>query len=220
VSERKASGSTAQRQLLGATAQRILDEDPVYLSIYAARYKFVARILNSVQCVTEVGSGDGFGSLFLSKVAKAVNCIDIDEEILENCRERLSGLKNVSFHYHDLVQSPLLRLVGSSDAIVMVDVLEHIFAEEEASFLKNACQLLKRDGFAIVGTPNLEAARFAGEHSRRTHVNLKSAISLRQSLEMHFERVVLFGQNDEVIHTGFDGLRHYLWAIAFGPRQP
>ena len=79
--------------------------------------------------------------------------------------------------------------------------------------------LLRENGFAIVGTPNIEAQRFAGERSRRTHVNLKSATTLRKTLEGYFERVVILGQNDEVVHTGFFGMCHYLWALGFSPKK-
>lgn len=218
VSESGLRSGASPNPILGATASRVLTDDPLYFSIYAARYKFVSRILNQVENLIEVGCGDGFGATFLSKVSTNLRCFDIDERTLEECRQRLARLSNTTFLYHDFVNSPLEDHGGKADALVMVDVLEHIYPEEEESFLKNSLALLRSDGFAVFGTPNVEAERFASENSRRTHVNLKSSRALRETMEVYFDRVILLGQNDEVVHTGFFGMCHYLWAIGFSPK--
>ena len=33
-----------------------------------------------------------------------------------------------------------------------------------------------------------------------------------------FHNVFIFSMNDEVIHTGFYPMAHYLWAIGVGPK--
>jgi len=218
VSIRKSLPQSDKSQLLGNTARRVLREDPVYFSIYAARYKFVSRMLNSSENVIEVGCGDGFGSLFLAKTAKSVVCIDIDHETLVDCRDRLGEISNLSFIYHDFVKAPLESHKASADTLVLVDVLEHIEPNEEDSFLRNTASVLVDNGIAIFGTPNIEALRFTSEVSRAAHVNLKSQASLGKAIGRYYERVLLFGQNDEVLHTGFHGMSHYLWAIGFGPK--
>jgi len=38
-------------------------------------------------------------------------------------------------------------------------------------------------------------------------------------MERHFENVFLFSMNDEVVHTGFTPLAHYLFALCVGPRS-
>lgn len=45
------------------------------------------------------------------------------------------------------------------------------------------------------------------------HVNLFSAERLRDTLRDYFENVFLFGMNDEIVHTGFYPMSHYLFAL-------
>ena len=201
---------------LGPVASRMATSDPVYFAIYCARYKFVARLLSGFKQVAEVGCGDGFGTSFLSKAAGNVEAFDIDSDMLQSCRSRMSQVPNLEFTEHDFVLSSLPRGESQFDALVMVDVIEHIHAEEEDSFLRNSVALLRDSGIAIIGTPNIFASEWASENSRLTHVNLKSVDSLRAGLSRYFDRVLIMGQNDEVIHTGFHGMCHYLWAVCFG----
>lgn len=204
---------------LGPTGRRIANEDPLYFAMYAARYKFVARMVTGLKHIVEIGAGDGFGANFLSAVASDVVCIDIDQSQTEDCQNRFDSKHNLKFICHDLISGPVGGLRGCFDALAMVDVIEHIYPDEQSSFLENSFALLAQHGFAIIGTPNVEASRFAGERSRRTHVNLHSAGSLRLALSSYFSNVLSFGMNDEVLHTGFHGMSHYLWAIAFGLKE-
>lgn len=204
-------------EFAGRVASRMMISDPVYFTIYLARYKFLARILNGIQSVAEVGCGDGFGTYFLTKSCHHVDAFDIDSETLEDCRRRMADVENLTFTCHDFVSDQLVSKSRGFDALVMVDVLEHIHDCEEKTFLDNALELLKDSGLAVIGTPNLEAHKWASENSRLTHVNLKSAQTLHDLLLPRFQRVLLFGQNDEVLHTGFFGMCHYLWAVCLGP---
>ena len=67
---------------------------------------------------------------------------------------------------------------------------------------------------AVIGTPSLESQRYASETSRAGHVNCKSAPDFRAALRRYWRRVFLFSMNDEVIHTGFYPMAHYLIALA------
>jgi hypothetical protein len=50
------------------------------------------------------------------------------------------------------------------------------------------------------------------------HVNCKSGPELRALLLRHFRTAFLFSMNDEVVHTGFSPLAHYLIGIGVGRR--
>lgn len=207
------------RNFLGPTTFRLITTDPIYFTIYCARYKFLARLLSGTQRVAEIGFGDGFGTTYLANVSKEVVGFDIDSNMLEDCRQRLQSFENLKFLYHDFVSGEHRESLQTFDAVVMKDLIEHIYPHEQREFLANVFKLLRPDGIALIGTPNIEASRFASENSRRTHVNLKSAATLRSELFYYFEKVLIMGQNDEVVHTGFDGMCHYLWAICFGPKR-
>jgi 2-polyprenyl-3-methyl-5-hydroxy-6-metoxy-1,4-benzoquinol methylase len=204
------------RVTLGRASSHAYATDPRMIGFMAARYKFVAKMLDRCPAVVEVGCGDGFGAPVVAQSVDRLVCTDIDEATLRDNARRLSHVENVSFEYFDFRAQPFPRLV---DAIYGVDVIEHVYPEEEASVLANIAASLVPFGIAIVGTPNATAERHASETSRRGHVNLKDHESLRGLLGRHFERVFLLSMNDEVVHTGFHPMAHYLWGVCVGPRR-
>ena len=101
----------------------------------------------------------------------------------------------------------------------MLDVIEHIETTVETRLMENISKSLSNSGICIIGTPNVEASRFASPQSQIGHVNLKNHLDLRDLLAQHFENTFLFSMNDEVVHTGFYPMAHYLCGIGVGKRQ-
>ena len=104
------------------------------------------------------------------------------------------------------------------DTIFSLDVLEHIPAEHESEFIQGAIKHLERTGKYIVGTPSLASQEFTSEANKLGHVNCKSNKSLVETLEQHFNTILTFGMNDEVLHTGFEPFRNYLFAVCSNPK--
>ena len=98
-------------------------------------------------------------------------------------------------------------------------MIEHLKPEEEDTFVSNTCGCLTGDGIFIVGTPNIEAARYETEPGASPHINLKSHITLRQLIDRFFANSFIFSMNDEVVHTGFYPMAHYLFGIGVGLRK-
>jgi hypothetical protein len=65
-------------------------------------------------------------------------------------------------------------------------------------------------GIAVVGTPNDTASPYASAASQRGHINLYQADRLAASLKRAFRTVLSFGLNDELAHTGYAPMTHYL----------
>ena len=84
--------------------------------------------------------------------------------------------------------------------------------------MRHAARSLHLAGILILGTPSRESQPYASEPSREGHVNVKTQAALRALCERHFTTVFLLGMNDEVVHTGFGPMCHYLWALCVGPR--
>lgn len=204
------------RICLGRASSAAYRTDPKMLVFMAARYKFVAKMLSGLSAVIEVGCGDAFGTPIVAAEVGHVFCTDIDEETLADNTKRLGFAKNVSFEYFDFRKSQYRRIV---DGAYGVDVLEHIYPEEEAPFLSNFASSLREDGIALFGTPNATADRHASEHSRAGHVNVKDQRNLRATMERYFQRVFIFSMNDEVVHTGHYAMAHYLWAVCVGRKR-
>ena len=203
------------RVTLGRASSNAYATDPKMIGFMAARYKFVAKMLEGCKTALEAGCGDGFGAPVVAQAVGQLCCTDIDEATLQDNARRLSFTRNVSFEYFDFRER---RYPTQFEAVYCVDVIEHIYPEEEAAFMTNLAASMLSFGVAIVGTPNQTADQYASENSRKGHVNLKDHKSLRALLERHFHRVFLFSMNDEVVHTGFYHMAHYLWAIGVGPK--
>jgi len=198
---------------MGPWTSYSLVNDPKHMCFVLARYKFCAKMLEGKRSVMEVGSGDGFGLPIMAQAAKKVYACDWDERLLQGNAKRLAHLKNVEYLYVDLNKDSPGVVV---DGIFLIDVIEHLEPKKEKIFLDNIIKCLKPGGVLIIGTPNITASAHATSRSRVQHINLKSSKSLRDLMEKYFENVFMFGMNDEVLHTGYAPMCHYIWAIGSG----
>jgi hypothetical protein len=66
--------------------------------------------------------------------------------------------------------------------------------------------------------PSLESQAHASPQSKAGHVNCKSGPELRKAMEKYFHSVFVFSMNDEVVHTGFYPMAHYLLALCTHPK--
>ena len=74
------------------------------------------------------------------------------------------------------------------------------------------------NGLLMIGTPSLESQAYASPPSKAGHVNCKTGTELKALLEKYFEHVFMFSMNDEVVHTGFSPMAHYLFALCTAPK--
>lgn len=199
-----------------ATAQGYVT-DPRMIAFIAARYKFVAKMLEGRETVLEVGCGDAFGAPIVAQTVKQLICTDIDEETLALNQKR-NLFPNIDFRHRDFRRRSLYSL-PQIDAAYLVDVIEHIYSHEAPEFIDNLCGLLHdKRGVLLIGTPNKTAEAYASPNSRHGHVNLHTHQSLKEMLRFRFHNVFMFGQNDEVVHTGYAPMCQYLWGMGVGPR--
>ena len=66
--------------------------------------------------------------------------------------------------------------------------------------------------------PSIESQKYASEGSKRGHVNCKTGNKLKELLSKHFCNVFVFSMNDEVVHTGFYPMAHYLIGLCCGKK--
>ncbi len=206
----------AEPQYLGARGSAAFADDPKHLVFLLARYKFVAKMLQGYGSVLEVGCGDGFGSTLVAQSVQQLTCIDVDAHSLDRRAENRWLRQKARMVRHDIVAAPIEERF---EAVYALDVIEHIAPQDEGRALQNIVASSADDGVAIIGTPNEAAAGYASRQSQTDHVNLKSYDSLKQTMERFYTRVFMFGMNDEVLHTGFGPMCHYLIALGVRPRQ-
>ena len=199
-------------------ATRMFYVDPVRVTFMLARYKFVARMLEGRDRVLEIGCQDGFGTTLVASKTISVTAVDFHEPHIEDARRFVNPVApNIDFQVHDMVSGPVLP---TFDASYSLDVFEHLLPEESEAFLKNTADSLSAQGTFIVGSPSLESQVYASEETRRGHINCLSGRELQDICAKYFTNVFLFGMNDEVLHTGFPHMSHYLFCLCVGPKNP
>lgn len=192
-----------------------LIHDPKHMCFVLSRYKFCARMLEGKKVIMEVGVGDGFGLPIIAEVVGRVYAVDWDKRLLEGNKRRLKHLKNVIYLHIDLNEKfPDIQV----DAAFLIDVVEHVEPAKEKTFMENIVHCLKPSGVLIIGTPNITASQYSTSRSKVQHINLKGVKELRELTERYFENVFMFGMNDEVIHTGYSAMCHYIWSVGVGLR--
>lgn len=200
---------------LGLLKSREWIEDPRRFVFSLSRYKFVAKMLSGRTNVLEIGCGDAFNAPLIMQEVKRLTVTDFDEEFIKDARQRRQPEYPYEALVHNFLDGPLLpgKSDGAFDAAYSLDVLEHIEAKDEDRFLRNILQCLSDDAVMIVGMPSLESQTYASEGSKLGHINCKSGPDLKALMERYFRSVFLFSMNDEVVHTGYHKMAHYIIAL-------
>lgn len=179
--------------------------DPKRLTFVLSRYKFAAKMGARNKRVLELGCSEGIGASILSEFSTSYTGVDMDKDAIETAKQNWENEK-VSF----ILDEFLGKKYGSLDTIVSLDVVEHILPEIEQLFFNTIYNNLNDDGIGIVGTPNVTSEKYASSPSRAGHVNMFDAERLKEAMQRLFHNVFIFGINDEVVHTGFSSMAHYL----------
>jgi 2-polyprenyl-3-methyl-5-hydroxy-6-metoxy-1,4-benzoquinol methylase len=202
---------------LGLRANATWDADPKRLCFVMARYKFVAKMLGGMNRVLEVGCGDAFATRIVRAEVGSLCAIDFDPVFIEDVCARMEPKWAFECRVHDMLAGPV---AGPFDAAFSLDVIEHILQADEDAFVANIARSLVPDGVCIIGAPSLESQAYASQGSKEGHFNCKTSEGLKRLMAAHFRNVFMFSMNDEVVHTGFVRMAHYLLALCAGPRTP
>lgn len=182
------------------TPRRIL-----YMMSY---YKFASKLFGKNKKILDVGCGEGLGTWLLAVECGYAKGIDLDEEAIE------AGKRNWVDPRISLETLNFFEVNDKGyDGLVSFDMIEHILPEHVEKFWVKITECLNHNGIAIIGTPNISSSQYASEVTRAGHINLYSGERLQEEMGQYFTHVFMFGANDEVIHTGFLPMAHYLIAV-------
>lgn len=177
-------------------------------------YKFAAKMIGQDKKVFDVGCGEGLGAWLLAKECGRVKGIDLDSEAIEVAKRNWKDTRI------DLQCADFLKIkINRYDAVVSFDVVEHILPRNADVYFRKISRSLKANGIGIVGTPNVLSKKYASPVTKLGHVNLYSGERLEKEMGKYFKHVFMFGANDEVVHTGFLPMAHYLIAVGCQVKQ-
>jgi SAM-dependent methyltransferase len=197
-----------KRTALGPHLAYWFDHTPRRALYYSSYYKFAAKMIGRNKRVLDVGCSEGLGTWLLATECGSARGIDLDEEAISVAKANWPETK-LDFVCADFLETPAEEF----DAVVNFDVIEHIRPENARHFLDGMAANLTRHGLAIVGTPNQTGQVYASAVSKAGHVNVYTADRLEEEMRRTFAYVFMFGANDEVVHTGFAPMAHYLIAM-------
>lgn len=195
---------------LGLMVNESWNQDPKRTVFTLSRYKFVSRMLQGRSNVLEVGCADAFGTRIVQQAVDSLTAVDFDPVFVEDAKERMDPHWVFDVKVHDMLAGPV---EGTFDAVYALDVLEHIDPTTEDDFLTNVVASIAETGIAIFGMPSLESQAYASPQSKAGHVNCKSGDVLKETLEKYFNTVFVFSMNDEVVHTGYYPMAHYVLGV-------
>jgi len=200
---------------LGAVSSACWRKDPHRFLFSLSRYKFVSKMMKGKKNIIEIGCGDAWNSNLVARNVEKLCVTDADEKFSDEARLCTSEAKNITVKTHNLLDSPT---TGIYDGLYALDVLEHIDCKDEDKFIDNAISSCTDGALYIFGMPSLESQSLISPEKRDPgHINCKSKYALEKLMNKHFLTVIMFSMNDEVIHTGHEGMSHYIFAICSQP---
>jgi predicted nicotinamide N-methyase len=179
--------------------------DPKQLGFVLSRYKFAAKMACKNARVLELGSKSGIGAPILAETAQSYTGVDRDLSAIQTAA---ANLKDPKFIF---IQDDFLgKTYGQFEAIVGLDVIDPSQAD---LFFQTILKNLAPNGICVIGTPNITSPEEAVKVSRFSFEEFK------KTMQRYFHQVFPFGMNDEILHTGFGGMAHYLINVGFFQKQ-
>lgn len=202
---------------LGLMSNQVWHDDPKRLLFVLSRYKFVAKMLGGMNSVLEIGCADAFATRVVRQEVKHLTAVDFDRVFVKDAIDRMDEKWQFDCRVHDILEKPV---EGQFDGAYALDVLEHIHQEDEQHCLSNIVQSLTEQGVLIIGMPSIQSQAYASAASKEGHVNCKDQQGLKELMSHFFHNVFIFSMNDEVVHTGFYPMAHYLFALCCMKKEP
>ncbi len=115
---------------------------------FVFRHAKALEMIEKGQKVLDIGCGDGLLLSALAKKGVTGFGVDVSEEGARKCREKGLDVSAV-----DISAGSLPLKDDSFDTVVMLDVLEHVYAPEE--LLKEAVRISKK--YVIISVPNFNS---------------------------------------------------------------
>ena len=191
--------------------------DPRYIAFMLARYKHASKILRGKNSVVDIGCGDALGFPILLQEIPYVHGVDIEDAIISDNLERKFLPDSVTFQVHNLIEGGPLK--DKFDSAVCFDVLSSIPIKCENDFMSNVCSSLTDDAIYVMGAQNKLSTKYSFSESQAYQENFKDYNETSKFMKKYFHNVIIFGMNDEVIHTGRETMTQYFISIGIAPRR-
>ena len=124
------------------------------------RYAMVVDVVANKD-VLDVASGEGYGSAFMSNVARSVIGVDISDEAVNHAS---TAYKKPNLTFRQGSATDLKFEDASFDVVVSFETIEHL--AEQAQMLAEIRRVLRPNGVLVISSPNRPVySEESGEHN-------------------------------------------------------
>lgn len=183
-----AQGSTP----LSFTGERVVPDEPGWEWCYQAHrfgYEDLAKRVPPRARLLDIGSGEGYGTSLLSRVAGFTVGCDYSAEAVTHAKKRYGNSSTV-FLVCDAQNLPFRS--GAFDVVSSLQVIEHF--KDTGAHLADVARVLTDEGFHFCATPNIALAS-PEEAANEWHLRDFSAPELADAMSQAFNHVELLGQH-------------------------
>ena len=145
------------------TGERIIPENGRYMfERHLIVYKFANDFCKNKK-VLDAGCGEGYGSCFISGNANEVIGVDVSYEAIQHAQKKY---KRNNLKFERMSVQNLKFMNETFDAVLSFQVIEHL--NDVNKFLNEIKKVLKKDGVAIISTPNRALCKGNGNNEYHT----------------------------------------------------
>ena len=203
---------------LGTNLNHMIQYDIKHVAFTLSRYKFASKLLmyRKNLSVCELGCSEAWGALLLRQNTdlKRYLGVDLDSAAIAYNRKNLPvDLEFMEANFFNLEIEELF------DAVISLDVIEHIQPDMEDTYCNAITRHLQSNGTAIIGTPSAMLSPYANPINKVAHINLYDQERLYKLCSRHFENVFIFNMNDEIVNVSFAPMSCYIFAVCVGIKQ-
>ena len=140
----------------------------------------------------EIGHGDGYGSAYLSDVAREMSAVDLFEENVVRASQKYPR-KNLRFFQMNATN--LTFPDNAFDVVSSFQVIEHIPEAQLPQYINQIKRVLKSDGMCFLSTLNLKKNMKPGvAYDKSPHHDKEfTPEEYRDFLSPYFKKVTLYG---------------------------
>ena len=172
------------------TGERILPEKetPLFIARHFCAYKFAGGYCAGKK-VLDIGTGEGYGAHYLSKISREVIGLDYDAQAVSFAKEKYKA-ENLQFCQLNIKN---LKSIGKLfEVVCCFQVIEHI--EDADNFLEQIREILTDSGVFICSTPNkLDASPNSDTPLNKFHVLEYEPEEFTGLLGKYFGKVDIYG---------------------------
>ncbi len=153
------------------------------------RYAMVLDIVYG-KIVLDIASGEGYGSNLLSKHAKKVYGVDIDEKSVNDASKKYTA-PNVEFRVGSADAIPLEN--NCIDVVISFETLEH--HDKHHEMMQEIKRVLKDDGTLIISTPDKKFYSDLRNYNNPFHVKELYSHEFKDLIQLYFIHSQFYFQN-------------------------